>query len=224
MSTTDAAVAFLDVSRFTTLTDVCGDAAALAVVDTLTGSVEEALQGQARLVKTLGDGVLLCSRTPVDALEVSIRIIAAFHDHDGLPEIAGGIAQGPVIDRDGDVLGRFVNLSARLSDAAPPGALWVTHEIASVATDMGHQVVPLGSVDLTGFVDPVDAWAVTPCDHVRHATHADPVCGMNITPGPATPRVDLDGETVWFCAEHCRARFEDQIHRLGRNDATNSGR
>ncbi|HSP52422.1 MAG TPA: XdhC family protein [Cryobacterium sp.] len=35
----------------------------------------------------------------------------------------------------------------------------------------------------------------------------DPVCGMSVTVGDATPRAPRDGETVYFCSESCRRSF-----------------
>jgi len=35
----------------------------------------------------------------------------------------------------------------------------------------------------------------------------DPVCGMSIHTGPDTPHVTHDGQTVYFCSDHCRDRF-----------------
>jgi len=35
----------------------------------------------------------------------------------------------------------------------------------------------------------------------------DPVCGMKVATVAATPHLDLDGETVWFCGEGCRASY-----------------
>lgn len=41
----------------------------------------------------------------------------------------------------------------------------------------------------------------------RPASAIDPVCGMTLTPGPATPHVRLDGEDFYFCSESCRQKF-----------------
>ncbi|MBO0844478.1 MAG: heavy metal translocating P-type ATPase [Nocardioides sp.] len=35
----------------------------------------------------------------------------------------------------------------------------------------------------------------------------DPVCGMDVDPASGSPRVEIDGETFFFCSEHCRDRF-----------------
>jgi xanthine dehydrogenase accessory factor len=42
------------------------------------------------------------------------------------------------------------------------------------------------------------------------ALAVDPICGMTVAAVTSTPSVELDGETVYFCCEGCRARFEEQ--------------
>ncbi len=39
------------------------------------------------------------------------------------------------------------------------------------------------------------------------ATAVDPVCGMTVAITPTTRKAELGGETFYFCAERCRARF-----------------
>jgi xanthine dehydrogenase accessory factor len=41
----------------------------------------------------------------------------------------------------------------------------------------------------------------------------DPVCGMTVTVGPATEHTVHDGEDVYFCSAHCKARFEAEPDR-----------
>jgi xanthine dehydrogenase accessory factor len=38
----------------------------------------------------------------------------------------------------------------------------------------------------------------------------DPICGMTVAAIPGTPSVEHDGETVYFCCEGCKAKFEAQ--------------
>ena len=42
----------------------------------------------------------------------------------------------------------------------------------------------------------------------------DPVCGMNVATVSASPRLVVDGETVWFCSDGCRATYGRE-HALG---------
>ena len=36
----------------------------------------------------------------------------------------------------------------------------------------------------------------------------DPICGMTVAAVAGTPSVERDGETVYFCCEGCKAKFE----------------
>ena len=38
----------------------------------------------------------------------------------------------------------------------------------------------------------------------------DPICGMTVAAVVGTPSVEHDGETVYFCCERCKAKFEAQ--------------
>jgi xanthine dehydrogenase accessory factor len=42
------------------------------------------------------------------------------------------------------------------------------------------------------------------------ALAVDPVCGMTVAAVPGTPSLEYDGETVYFCCEGCKAKFEAQ--------------
>jgi xanthine dehydrogenase accessory factor len=42
------------------------------------------------------------------------------------------------------------------------------------------------------------------------ATAVDPICGMTVLAIPETPHVEHDGETVYFCCDGCKAKFEEQ--------------
>jgi xanthine dehydrogenase accessory factor len=38
----------------------------------------------------------------------------------------------------------------------------------------------------------------------------DPICGMTVAAVPGTPSVEHDGETIYFCCEGCKAKYEAQ--------------
>jgi len=40
------------------------------------------------------------------------------------------------------------------------------------------------------------------------ATHKDPVCGMDVAPAEAAGTLERDGQTYYFCSEHCRQKFQ----------------
>jgi Cu+-exporting ATPase len=36
----------------------------------------------------------------------------------------------------------------------------------------------------------------------------DPICGMTVAAISGTPSVEHDGETIYFCCEGCKTKFE----------------
>jgi adenylate cyclase len=71
-----------------------------------------------------------------------------------------GIAAGPVILFEGDdFIGMAINLASRLCDAAAPGEILASAEVASaVADEFG--AVPLGLRSIPGIVHPVEVWRI----------------------------------------------------------------
>jgi adenylate cyclase len=154
------AVAFVDLSGFTTLTVERGDEAAAVAAARLLDLADGAVRASGgRVVKQLGDGVLL--RLPDS--EAAIRTVSAIveaADVAGLPPAHAGIAAGPVFVRDGDVFGRTVNLASRIADRAAAGEVLVEEGVV-VALPRGTATFePIGRVELKGFPAPVALWRV----------------------------------------------------------------
>jgi YHS domain-containing protein len=51
----------------------------------------------------------------------------------------------------------------------------------------------------------------------------DPVCGMTVDPAAAAASVELAGERVYFCSDHCRQRFVDNPTAYRRTSAVGHG-
>ena len=57
---------------------------------------------------------------------------------------------------------------------------------------------------------PDRAYVPAPARSAAPTIAVDPICGMTVAAVPGTPSVELDGETVYFCCEGCKAKFEAQ--------------
>jgi class 3 adenylate cyclase len=154
------AIAFVDLTDFTMLTERRGDEAAAKVAAGLLELAEAASRREAgRVVKELGDGVLLRFPDAERALRAVRELVGSVTDA-GLPAAHAGIAAGPVVVRDGDVFGRTVNLASRIADLAGPGEV-VVEEGVVVALPRGTAAFePIGRVELKGIADAVALWRV----------------------------------------------------------------
>jgi class 3 adenylate cyclase len=158
------AIAFVDLSGFTTLTVEHGDdvaAAAATKLGELAGVAAQTWGG--RVVKLLGDGVLLRFGSVSAAIGAVLALVAEVPVA-GLPAAHAGIAAGRVVVRDGDVYGRTVNLASRIATHAGPGQV-VVEEGAVVALPAGTaRFQPLGRVEIKGMPTPVGLWLATPAE------------------------------------------------------------
>jgi adenylate cyclase len=161
-------VVFTDLVGFTEFNGAAGDAAALAVLDTQTRLVHSVLGECAgsRLVKEIGDGLMLWFASPADAVHCSLAMLDAIDryrssEHFPLAVRMGG-HHGPAIVRGEDLVGQTVNIAARISDLAGPGELLVSDELIGACQALAAQAHPIGAAQVKGVEHPIWLHRVTP--------------------------------------------------------------
>jgi adenylate cyclase len=81
-----------------------------------------------RLVKTIGDAVMLVSLEPAPLVEAALDLVAAA-DASELPHLRAGVAVGEAVAYGGDWYGRPINLASRLTSIARPGSVLATEAV-----------------------------------------------------------------------------------------------
>jgi adenylate cyclase len=122
--TVELTVCFADLVEFTRLGEEI-DAAELGMV---AGRLEEMATAVAeppvRLVKTIGDEVMLVSSEAEPMVTAALNLIhAAEEEGQQFPWLRAGIATGPTLPQSGDYYGRPVNLASRITSVARPGSV-----------------------------------------------------------------------------------------------------
>src|SRR4051812_40870547 len=150
----DQAIAFLDLSGFTRLTEERGDEVAAELAATLADLVQDASRPHGgRPVKLLGDGVMFHFPEAGPAVECALELVERA-PAEGLPPAHVGVNVGPVVFRDGDYFGRTVNVAARVADKAGPHEVFVTEGVAAAAGHAGR-FTPIGEFELKGLAGPL---------------------------------------------------------------------
>ncbi|WP_342395215.1 adenylate/guanylate cyclase domain-containing protein [Nocardioides sp. T2.26MG-1] len=121
------AVCFVDIVGYTSRSKSLDEAELVAWLehfeDAATGLV---VDRGGRIIKTIGDEVLFVTDRAEDAAEAALELTArGADDGDPFPAVRAGIAYGEVVSRLGDVFGPTVNVAARLTSVARPGAVLV---------------------------------------------------------------------------------------------------
>jgi adenylate cyclase len=198
-----ATVAFVDLAGFSAITDVYGDASAIAVLGHFEELVREALGGLGPPIKWIGDEAMFGFPDPATALQVLGRLLPACRSEPRIPLTRTGLNHGPVLRRANDLFGSTVNVAARIAALASPGQLLATQPVADIAAASGIVVRGIGKVTLRSIADPVPLFSIELAPAFDPAW-IDPVCKMH-APFAAYRRTTPTGP--WFCSERCAEAY-----------------
>jgi adenylate cyclase len=142
------AIAFADLAGYTRLTEEEGEEEAVSAVERFIENVEVTLPDDARVIKTIGDEVMVVGSDAAALVDWAVGFQAMVADERPLPRI--GIHYGLTLYRDGDYYGREVNQAARVVARAAGGEVVVTRDVVAMAGP--HlEFERIGEVRLKGF-------------------------------------------------------------------------
>lgn len=154
------AIAFADLAGYTRLTEEQGDEEAVSAVERFLEAVETTLPDDARVIKTIGDEVMIVAGDGGALTDWAVGF-QTLYDHRPLPRI--GVHVGECVYRDGDYYGREVNLAARVAARAAGGEVLVTRPAVEAAG--GHlEFERIGEVRLKGFAEATELFVAALAD------------------------------------------------------------
>jgi adenylate cyclase len=146
------AIAFADLAGYTRFTEEVGEEEAVSTVERFIDAVNDTLPDDARVVKTIGDEVMIVAQDAAALTDWAIGFQRLFGER---PTPRIGVHAGVVIYRDGDYFGREVNLAARVVARARGGEVVVTDTVMDIVQEAEHlQFEKIGDVKLKGFDEP----------------------------------------------------------------------
>ena len=161
-SAVQGTIIFTDLAGFTEFTDERGDEAALRLLALKDKLVLETMGDRGRIVKNLGDGLMIWFDNPCDAVDFALRLQELFEDEssveDDLPLwVRMGAHYGQPTPRDGDFFGHDVNVAHRIVELAAPGEVLVSGALAQEVGDSLPEVMfdEVGPTLMKGIREPV---------------------------------------------------------------------
>ena len=146
------AIAFADLAGYTRFTEEEGEEEALSSVERFVEGVTNTLPEDARVVKTIGDEVMVVGQDIRALVDWAVGFTSLFEER---PEPRIGVHWGTTLYRDGDYFGRDVNLTARVVARARGGEVLVTDSVVDAVRDSAHlSFDEIGQVKLKGFAEP----------------------------------------------------------------------
>jgi adenylate cyclase len=146
------AIAFADLAGYTRFTEEEGEEEALSSVERFVEGVTHTLPEDARVVKTIGDAVMVVGQDIAALVDWAVGFTLLFEER---PEPRIGVHLGTTLYRDGDYFGRDVNLASRVVARARGGEVLVTDTVVDAVSDAAHlNFEGIGQVKLKGFETP----------------------------------------------------------------------
>jgi class 3 adenylate cyclase len=157
----ECTIMFTDLVGFTEYTALHGDEVALDLLSAQERIVRETLPEGSRIIKELGDGLMLVFDDPCDAVETGLALQLRFEDEAASADfplwVRIGVHSGSPVPRGDDLVGNDVNIAARIVDLAAPGEVITSEATASrVGDDLeGIGFEPLGPAVIRGIPAPI---------------------------------------------------------------------
>ena len=211
------AIVFLDISSYTPMTEVMGDAVAAKIVERLSELVrEETARFDGRIVDRVGDGFLLVFPDTRAAVHCALEIERRTAAEPQFPAVRGAVHWGDVLYQEGGYIGGSLNIASRVATQATPHQILATDsarsEIGSLAA-LGF--APLGKRRLKGLAEELELFEVRSIDVQRSERARDPVCGIEMAPSQVAATLLVNGQELAFCCEKCLRLFLDAPHQHG---------
>lgn len=204
--------AMVDLAGFTALTEAHGDEDAADLAVRFAGLAAARLGSGDRLVKEIGDAVLLASRTNEGAFELVRGLMEDCSHLPDFPVARAGLHRGPAVERNGDLFGAAVNLTARVAGQAAGGQVLATAVVADAARATGVPSTSVGTFDLRNVAQAQELFDLALCPQVAVA-EIDPVCRMRVTRDTAAGTIRQAGREYRFCSLECLTTFAQDPSR-----------
>ena len=202
----EATFCFIDLAGFTALTEAHGDEDAADVATRFAELTRSALRPGDRLVKTIGDAVLVTSPKPSTGVLLVERLLTEAAEDPRFPALRAGLHHGDAVHRQDDVFGAAVNLAARVAAEAHSGEVLGTEPIAAAARSHGIPVAELGDVLLKNVRGSIPLFSLAVVVGTME-TPIDPVCHTPVDRRGAAGRLRYRSTEYWFCSLTCAAAF-----------------
>lgn len=199
---------FADLAGFTALTETHGDDDAADVVARFYDLARASLTAEARLIKTIGDAVMIVADQSPAAVSIALQLVATVQAETGFPAVRAGLHSGSAVERSGDYFGATVNLAARITAYARSDQILCTEAVAESIRALDVAVIhSAGIVSFKNVAQPVALFELEDSQH--HVTHheIDPVCRMGLDPDTAPARLPFRDRLYHFCSFACAQKF-----------------
>ena len=163
-----------------------------------------------RLGSELGWSMVCVDGEHLEPRPGDLALVVAAHGRDELPALRRGLESGVAYVGLVASRKRGDGVLAELRGDGVPDDLLARIDVPA-GIDIGARTPAEVALSILAGIVGVHRDRPSEAAAVRHVvTAVDPICGMTVAALPSTPSLRVNGETVYFCCDGCKAKFEAQ--------------
>ena len=204
----EVALLIVDLSGYTALTETHGALHASEIVLQFQRLVRDNLEPGVWIINSIGDDVLCAGADTAAVVCTAFRLADAIGRRPDFPKVRTGIHRGRIVEREEQVFGAPINLTARVAAHANGGQILCTEPVAQAAREMDDiETRAIGERQFRNVVQPVAVFELVRGRERRASRVIDPVCRMQVVIERAVATATHEGATYHFCSLQCAGAF-----------------
>lgn len=204
----DAALLIADLAGYTAFTETHGPLYASEIVLRFQRLARESLEPGVAVINSIGDDVFCAGADTMAVVRTALRLRDEVERQPEFPNIRTGVHRGRIVERERQLFGAPINLTARVAGLAVGGQVLCTEPIAHVVRGIaGMEAREIGERRFRNVARAVPVFELVRTSSLARTSAVDPVCRMQIKIAAAVATITHSGATYHFCSLKCARDF-----------------
>jgi adenylate cyclase len=210
----DLALLIADLSGYTAFTETHGALYASEIVLRFQRLAAANLEPGVEIVNSIGDDVFCAGADTLAVVRTALRLRDEVERQPEFPSVRTGVHCGRIVERERQLFGAPINLTARVAAHAVGGQILCTEPIARAVRGIAElEARAIGERRFRNVARSVAVFELTHMSAAARTSVIDPVCRMQIEIARAVATVARAGTTYHFCSHECARLFAEAPER-----------
>lgn len=197
-----------DLSGYTAFTETHGALHASEIVLRFQRLAAASLEPGVAIINSIGDDVFCAGEDTLAVVRTALRLRDEVERQADFPNIRTGVNRGRIVERERQLFGAPINLTARVASHAVGGQILCTEAIANaLCGSADFEARAIGERRFRNVGRSVLVFELTRANTVVRTSGIDPVCRMQVEIARAVATIAHAGTTYHFCSLKCAGDF-----------------
>lgn len=206
----ELALMIVDLSGYTAFTETHGALHASEIVLRFQRIAAVSLEPGVEIINSIGDDIFCAGADMVAVVRTAMRLRDAIERQPEFPNVRTGVHFGLIVERERQLFGAPINLTARVAAHAVGGQILCTEPIARAVRWIAEiEVRAIGERRFRNVARSVSVFELTRVSAAPRTSAIDPVCRMQVEISRAVATIAHAGATYHFCSLTCAGDFSN---------------